>query len=308
MRTGLPVGASSDFIQPFQIEGHGMRGRLVRLSRVADTILGQHAYPDPVARLLAEMLALAAVLAAALKYEGVFTLQATGDGPVRMLVVDLSSEGAMRGYAQFDPDKLAKVALAVASLPRLMGAGYLAFTVDQGMHSDRYQGIVELSGGTLVECVQYYFRQSEQLQAALKVAAECHADGWRVGAMMLQCLPTQGLAGDSSDDAWRRALALMASCGDRELLDADLAAEDLFYRLFHEEGVRAFAKQGIEARCRCSSERVTLMLRSLTPDELRDLSVQGRIVVTCEFCNGKYEFALEDALAAMQEPPHQEAG
>ena len=107
MRTGLPAGERRDFIQPFSIEGHGVRGRLVRLSDVVDRIGTQHAYPDSVAKLLAEMMVLSAVLAAALKYEGVFTLQTKGDGPIKLMVVDITSEGAMRGYAQFDADKVA---------------------------------------------------------------------------------------------------------------------------------------------------------------------------------------------------------
>src|SRR5262247_4204684 len=93
MRTGLPAGERHDFIQPFSIEGHGVRGRLVRLSAVVDRIIRQHAYPDSVAKLLAEMMVLAASLAAALKYEGVFTLQTKGDGPVKLMVVDLTSQG-----------------------------------------------------------------------------------------------------------------------------------------------------------------------------------------------------------------------
>ena len=130
----------------------------------------KHAYPEPVARLLAEMLTVAAALASALKYEGVFTLQTKSEGAVRLMVVDVTSAGAMRGYAQFDADAVAALP-ADASLPRLLGGGYLAFTVDQGEDTDRYQGIVELTGADLVECVQHYFRQSEQLQAGFKLAA-----------------------------------------------------------------------------------------------------------------------------------------
>jgi len=302
MRTGLPVKATSDFIQAFQIEGHGVRGRLVRLFGVANEILSQHAYPEKVARLLAEMMALAAALAAALKYDGIFTLQASGNGPIGMLVVDLTSSGAMRGYAQFNRDRLAEIETQQPdpNLPRLLGSGYLAFTVDQGPETERYQGIVELTGATLVECVQHYFRQSEQLQAGLKVAAEFGQAGWRAAAIMLQRMPGQGmgeLMSDASEDAWRRAFALMASCSDQELLNESLSSEDLLYRLFHEDGVRAFAPQGVEAKCRCSRERVTTILGSLSSDELRELSIDERFIVTCEFCNRQYHFGLQEALS-----------
>src|SRR5579863_5532519 len=158
-----------DLVQPFQIDPFGLRGRLVRLGPLLDEILTRHAYPEPVAVILGEAIVLAAALAGALKYEGVFTLQTKGDGPIRLIVADVTSAGAVRGYAQFDTDAVAAAGPG-ARVPRLLGAGYLAFTVDQGEHTARYQGIVELEGASLAECTHHYFRQSEQVEAGLKVA------------------------------------------------------------------------------------------------------------------------------------------
>jgi len=310
----------SDFVQPFQIEGHGVRGRLVRLDGVASEIVAKHAYPEPVAHLLTEMMALAAILAATLKYEGVFTLQAKGNGAVRVLVADVTSAGAVRGYAQFDRDAVAAIPAASANLMRLTGGGYLAFTVDQGEHAERYQGIVELEGSSLVECIHHYFQQSEQLHAAFKLAIEHHAGGWRAGAIMLQRLPSQGghsvgwtpdgskphdwqggsgditadIDGEEAEDAWRRAVVLMASAQDRELLGPETGINDLLYRLFHEDGVRVFTGHDLKAQCRCSRHRVENVLKSLGEGELDDLAIDGNLVVTCEFCNNEYRFALSD--------------
>src|SRR5260221_9329006 len=182
MRTGLIAESESDIIQPFEIEGLEVRGRLVRLSAVADEILTRHDYPDAVAKQLAEMMALSVVMAAALKYDGIFTLQAKGDGPIKLMVVDLTSGGAMRGYAQFDVEAVAALAPEQHSLPHLLGSGYLAFTVDQGDYTDRYQGIVELTGASLGESIHHYFRQSEQMQAGFKLAAAKIDGHWRSGA------------------------------------------------------------------------------------------------------------------------------
>ena len=301
MKTGLPAAAQRDFIQPFSIEGHGVRGRLIRLSNVVDTIIRQHAYPDSVAKLLAEMMVLAAALGAALKYEGVFTLQTKGDGPIKLMVVDITSAGAMRGYAQFDAAAVAAIPTDQASLPRLHGKGYLAFTVDQGQHTDRYQGIVEMDGATLADCVHHYFRQSEQLKAGFKLATAKTSDGWRAGAIMLQRLPQENvteMAEDVADDAWRRAFILMASCTDKELLDLETPATDILYRLFHEDGVRVQKVQGVEAKCRCSRERVETVLNAMSPAELADLQVDGKLEVTCEFCNTRYDFPVTQFLPA----------
>jgi molecular chaperone Hsp33 len=286
--------AHDDLIQPFKIEGQAVRGRLVRLGPLIDTVLDRHRYPPVVAELLGEMVALAAALAGALKYDGVFTLQTKGDGPIRLMVADVTSDGDVRGYAQFDAERLAAVAATgnggSLSVPRLLGAGYLAFTVDQGSHTERYQGIVELIGATLADCVHHYFQQSEQLDAVVKVAAGRARGGWRAGALMLQRLPPSAGAADDVEDGWRRTLAFMASSTPEELLDAQLAPNDLLYRLFHEDGVRVFSTADLRPGCRCSRERVERVLRSLPDDDLETFKVDGLISVTCEFCSASYDF------------------
>jgi len=295
MRVEIAPQAGADYIRPFQIEALGIRGRAVRLGPVVDEIIRKHAYPEPVARLLADMLTVSAALASALKYEGVFTLQTKSEGAVRLMVVDVTSSGAMRGYAQFDAEAVAALP-ADASLPRLLGGGYLAFTVDQGEDTERYQGIVELTGADLVECVQHYFRQSEQLHAGFKLAAVKQNGAWHSGVIMLQRLPRedQSTAIETDDEAWRRAITLLASCTSRELLDESLPIDDLLYRLFHEDGVRVFKGNTPRAQCRCSRERVGSVLRSLPRGELKDLEIDGALEVTCEFCNSKYRFTDTD--------------
>lgn len=298
------VTADLDVVQPFQLDRSNLRGRLVRLGPALDEILTRHAYPEPVALLLGETITLAAALAAALKYEGIFTLQTKGDGPVSFTVADVTSVGDMRGYASFDADRLA--AAVAAGLPGtlrdLLGKGYLAFTVDQGEHTERYQGIVELAGESLDDAVRHYFRQSEQLATGIKVAVGRDAGGrWVGGAILVQALPDAGAErGEAAhrssveEDDWRRTMVLLGSCTEAELLDAGLPVNDLLYRLFHEEGARVYTRHALRAACRCSRERVATALRSIPRGELEDLKVDGRIAVTCEFCSTEYGFGDAD--------------
>jgi molecular chaperone Hsp33 len=294
-----------DLIQPFKIEGQAVRGRLVRLGPLIESVLERHRYPEVVAELLGEMVALAAALAGALKYDGVFTLQIKGEGPVRLMVADVTSAGEVRGYAQFDAERLDTLTAGgngmPLSVPRLLGAGHLAFTVDQGPHTERYQGIVELAGATLADCVHHYFRQSEQLDAAVKVAAGRRGGGWRAGAIMLQRLPPTAGVAEEVEDGWRRALALMAGSTAAELLDVRLTPNDLLYRLFHEDGVRVFAPSRLQPGCRCSRERVERVLRALPGDDLETFKVDGVITVTCEFCSASYEFD-DGEIASLKAP------
>ena len=176
--TSDPKATDWDRALPFQLDALGVRGRLVRLGPALDAIIERHGYPLAVARPLAEAMVLCAALATSLKYDGIFTLQTRGDGPIRLLVTDLTTDGALRGYAQFDSWKLA-VALGGRQreapegyVPKLFGHGRLAFTVDQGQHTQRYQGVVPLEGATLADCAHTYFRQSEQLPTGIKIAAK----------------------------------------------------------------------------------------------------------------------------------------
>src|SRR6185312_4998080 len=302
-----------DLVQPFQIDAPGLRGRLVRLGPLVDEVLRRHDYPQPVAELLGETLALAAALAGALKYEGVFTLQTKGDGPIRLMVADVTSDGQMRGYAQFDEERLVSALDGPigSPVPRLLGAGYLAFTVDQGPDTERYQGIVELIGGTLADCAHHYFRQSEQLQAGIRLAcgltrAEDGSQRWRAGALMLQRLPEEGGSGngdarefEEAEDDWRRSLFMMGSSRSDELLDPHLAPNDLLFRLFHEDGVRVYPVHVLKAECRCSRARVAGMLKALPRQEVESLKLDDdAVIVTCEFCSAQYRFD-DDDLAAL---------
>ena len=297
----------NNFVQPFQIENRSARGRLVRIGSLIESVTARHEYPWPVTVLLSEMLALTAVVAGALKFDGVLTLQTKGDGPIKTLMADITSDNEMRGYAQFDQQHFHNSNAFGMSLQspvaELLGAGYLAFTVDQGPDTDRYQGIVELVGRTLTDCAHAYFHQSEQLQAVIKLATlPANSPGPGAAALMVQRLPGDGrttMSGDveedEADDAWFRTVALMGSCTNEELLDNDLHPHKLLFRLFHEEGVRVYPTFPVHHVCRCSRERVENIILTLPDEEVQDLlKERGKVEVNCEFCSRNYTFSGED--------------
>jgi molecular chaperone Hsp33 len=199
----------------------------------------------------------------------------------------------MRAYAHFDPER-------VAAEPRgLLGRGHLAMTVDQGPDTERYQGIVPLDGGSLVDAAHVYFRQSEQIPSLLYLGAgelATEAGGklrhtWRAGGIMIQHLPPEGGHGAAHDpDGWERAWHLMETVGYDELLDPMLAPERLLYRLFHEDGVRAGPARPLEHGCRCSRERLRGLIGRFPQDEIATMVEDGEVRVTCEFCGARYAF------------------
>ncbi len=308
-------GRFDDYILPFQLESSGARGRLIRLGHAVNEILSKHDYPEPVLRLLGEAVTLAAMLGASLKIDGKFILQVQADGPVSFLVVHYTYPGHLRGYVSYSKEALARRAADGADAAPLLGKGHLAMTIDPGAGMERYQGIVALTGDTLVDATHEYFAQSEQIPTFIRIAVARHYVGsngsrqgnwaWRAGGLMVQKLTQEGgnpRNGDQpppaedgdDDDDWVRARVLAATVEDHELLDPTLAPERLLYRLFHEEQVRVFDAVPMNAVCNCSHERVEQMLKQFKSQELADMAVDNAITVTCEFCNSHYKFNASD--------------
>lgn len=295
--------------QPFLLYDGAVRGRLVRLNGVAGKVLGSHhAYPDSVSRVLGEAMAAAAALADGLKFDGSFTLQIQGNGPLHTLVTDITSDRVMRGCAQFHDDDLPPVSKANGPGPTLLdllGTGHIAFTVDQGADMERYQGIIELAGTTIGDCIHQYFQQSEQLETAIKIVAgrtdlDDADSSWQASALMVQRMPTEGgqVPSEEDEDAWRTAVILLSSVSDEELLSATLTEEDVLSRLYGTVGGRLLEARDISIGCRCSRDRSAKILASFPIDEVLSMAEDGKVSMTCEFCETVFEFT-EDELNAV---------
>jgi molecular chaperone Hsp33 len=288
-------------VTPFFLPRRPVRGRLVRLGALADALLTRHDNHQVVTRLAGEALALVAALASALKFRGSFSMQAKGDGPVGMLLADCTDTGALRGYARAEPVRLRELLDAgpEPSAALLLGQGYLAFTVDQGSDMERYQGIVTIAGDTLGDMALHYFETSEQLRCFIRIACGRTDAGWRASALILEKVaggsgidPAMNAA--AQEESWRTATTLAATVTDEELLDDGLAPDRLLYRLFHTEGVAADRSRALAYGCRCSRQRLSGILEGFSPDDLDHMTVDGSIVMTCEFCNLAFHFARED--------------
>ena len=298
--------ADDNIVQTFQLDATSLRGRSVRIGKVLDDILTPHDYPNPVAHLVAEMATLALLLSSMLKYEGIFTLQAKGDGPVDLLISDVTSKGEVRACAHYDDERLEHAREQLMALKteetsrnhlaQYLGKGYIAFTVDQGEHAEKYQGVVDLKGSSLIDCVQHYFIQSEQIDSGIKMAIGLRDGKWRGGGIMLQKMPEDDgysgtLRGNLDEDDWRRSMILLESTTEDELLDSDLHSNALLHRLFHEEGVRVFEPVDITKTCRCSEEKVLGMLRMMSAEDLDYMQLEnGSIEIKCEFCSQSYSY------------------
>jgi molecular chaperone Hsp33 len=300
---------NDDTILPFQVGDTSVRGRVVRLGPTVNEILSRHAFPEPLSMLLGEAAALVAMLGASLKFDGKLILQAQGDGPVSMMVADYTAGGALRATASFPDGNEETIAKAQGpELHYLLAKGHMVMTIDQGPEMERYQGVVQLEGPDLATATVNYFKQSEQIPTAVKLAVGKFSlpgeePQWRAGGIMIQFMPGEGgtrergeaeLRRSEDEETWNNAEALLSTAKPDELLDPSLAPDELLYRLYHENGVRVFDPLPAHFECTCSREKIQNVLDRYKQEDLQDMAGEdGRIEVSCDFCREPYIFELE---------------
>jgi molecular chaperone Hsp33 len=291
---------SDNTLTPFYLEKSSVRGRFVRIPSLAKDILARHKYPEMIHRTLTELIALSIALAGAFKYEGIFTLQVQGQpetpetegaprilgAPVRFMVVDVSSNGTVRACANFDEGYLSLLGKN-PSIHALFRQGHLAYTIDQGENTERYQGIVELEGATLVECLQHYFKKSDQLETSFYVTS--NADHGAV-CVMLQKLPFDQEVDTDDYDGWFTANALLSTLKKEEALNLELPPEQLIHRMFWQEGLEVYDAKSFSFGCRCSRGKIEAVLATLPAEDKITMIKNGVISVSCDYCSELYVF------------------
>jgi molecular chaperone Hsp33 len=272
----------NDTLQRFIFEGAPIRGEIAHLNATWRAVLERHDYPPVLRRILGELMAAGALLAATLKFEGSIILQLQGNGPVKLIVVECTSEQTLRATA-----KWTGTLEDTAGLDTLLGEGRFVITLVPGEGRPTYQGVVAIDAAGVAASLEHYMQTSEQLDTRLWLAAgDDHAAG-----LLLQKLPARE---EPDQDSWNRATKLAETITDPELLQ--LPAQRLLHRLYHAEDIRLFEPRPVSFRCSCSNERVGAMLRMLGYAEVRSiLEERDAVEVTCEFCNRAYRYDRVDA-------------
>lgn len=271
-------------IQRFSFDNSNVRGERVLLNDAYQEIIKRKQYPLALEKLLGEFVAAIALLRDIVKIDGVLSIQAKGYGFLSTLMTECDEHQNLRGIAQWDDSQEVP---EVISLKEVLKGGYLAITI-QPRNGQRYQGIVEIVGDTLSECLEQYFSQSEQLPSRVWLAA----NGAQCGGLFLQRLPEEQ-AKEGDEDAWERLTHLASTVKEDELLG--LETGELLHRLYHEEEVRLYDTKVMQFGCSCSRQRTLDAVMSLGTEEIRELLIeQGSVKVDCQFCAEKYEFTEGD--------------
>jgi molecular chaperone Hsp33 len=281
-----------DCLHRFLFEEFPIRGHLVHLDAAWRALIEHREYPAIVRDTLGEAVAASLLLAATIKFDGVLSLQLQGAGPVHLMLAQCTSGLGVRGLARYQGEPAPPA--QVPGVAGLLGPGNLTVTLETEDKSQRYQGIVPITGERLAESLQIYFENSEQLPTRLWL----HADAHGASGMLLQRLPGAGSGARTADpalvdDAWRRVQLIGETLTPAEL--AGLKDTEILHRLFNEDDVRLYEPSPVYFRCRCSRERVSGMLQGLGEAETRSvLAERGEVEVRCDFCNRAYVFDAVD--------------
>lgn len=266
----------------FLFDDMPVRGLHMRVQEVWQHIVSRKHYPLAIRRALGELLAAGALLSSNLKIDGTLILQVQGQGILKMLVVEATSDNTLRAVARWDEN--ANVA-DDADLVHLLGEnGIFAITL-QPKEGEQWQGIVPLEGKNIAQMLMNYMERSEQLQTHIALAANDET----VSGLLLQKLPEKEL----DENAWQHVKTLAQTVDSSELLQLD--AEHLLYRLYHETPPRIFPAEHLEFACTCSRGKVSDMLLMLGAEEVgKVIAEEGSVTINCDFCNERYTFDETD--------------
>ncbi len=275
----------ADIRTRFIFDDMPVRGLHVRLENVWKHIVGQKHYPAAIRRALGELLAAGALLSGNLKTDGTLIVQVQGQGRLKMLVVEATSDQTVRATARWD--ETAEIN-DDESLTDLLGSNSVFVLTLQPKDAEPWQGVVPLEGGSIAQMLINYTKRSEQLDTQIVLASSDDA----CGGLLVQRLP------ETEPDAasWEHVGTLVQTLTPEELTGLD--AQHVLYRLFHETPPRVFDPESIEFACTCSRGKVSDMLLMLGGEEVGGVvAEQGSIQIDCDFCHAKYVFDEADVNA-----------
>jgi molecular chaperone Hsp33 len=279
-----------DVLNRYIFNDHHVRGEMVQLKDTYQGILHGHDYPISVKNLLGELLAATCLLTATLKFDGEITVQLQGDGPLSYASIGGNNSQEMRGIAKLNKEIPLNVSL---SLAELIGKGVMIITI-RPFDGEPYQGVVALEQATLAQCVEHYFEASEQIPT--KVWLFINSEQQLAAGSLIQLLPDGdgSLANrDKMDNDFDHLCQLTNTIKSNEIFE--LEAQGLLFRLYHQEKVELFPVQAVSHVCGCSKEKCLTAISQMNSEELVEiLKEQGKMSMTCDYCNTVYEFFEED--------------
>jgi molecular chaperone Hsp33 len=281
----------SYFLQATAAEGN-LRGAVVVTTSVVEKARQVHATFPTATAALGRTMSGAALLAANLKDKDKITVRIMGDGPIGGIIVDVDSEGAIRGYVQNPEADLPLNEKGKLAVGEVVGKqGYVYVTKDLGL-KEPYNSSCPLVSGEIGEDLTAYLYHSEQVPSAVGVGVLVNPDHsvQAAGGFLVQLLP--GADKELMEEMDRRIAELPPVT---KMLTDGLGGEEILEKIFSGFNPIIYTRKPLAFKCRCSRERLEQILLTLGEKEIKAMiEEQKGAELRCHFCNQLYNFTEED--------------
>ena len=168
--------------------------------------------------------------------------------------------------------------------------GFLTVIKDLNL-KEPYIGQTPIITGEIAEDLTSYYAISEQLPSvcALGVLVNPDLSIKKAGGFIIQLLPT---ALDDTIDAIERCISDIPSV--TQMLSDGMTPEEICHRVLSEFELEVLDESHPVYKCNCSRERVEGALISTGLETLKELELEEKTEVNCQFCDKKYVFSGSD--------------
>lgn len=241
---------------------------------------------------LGRVMIVSSMIASTLKsYEDRLTIQIKGDGPLGNIVVCANSALELKGYITNPEVELPLNNEGKLDVSKGIGLGTLTLIKDIGL-KDPYVGTCELLTGEIGDDFAYYFNVSEQTPSVVSVGVLIGKDGnvQKAGGYIIQPLP------DCEDKVIDKLESINIKLpAMTELMSEGRTIDDIVVNATGDEKIETLYSGEVKVKCDCSLERIQNTVVALGKEEsLKVLEENGKLELTCNFCNSKYNFTKED--------------
>ena len=219
------------------------------------------------------------------------TLRLNGGGPSGTVMAVSDCWGNARGYVT---NPVVEIPLNAKGKLDVAGAvgrdGFLTVIKDLNL-KEPYIGQTPIISGEIAEDITSYYAISEQLPSvcALGVLVNPDLSIKKAGGFIIQLLPT---AFDDTIDAVERCISDIPSV--TQMLSDGMTPEEICHRVLSEFELEVLDESFPTYKCNCSKERVEGALISTGLETLKELALEKKTEVNCQFCEKKYVFSGSD--------------
>lgn len=202
----------------------------------------------------------------------VLTLQISGDGPARGLIVTADSRGRVKGYAGNPSADLPLNAQGKLDVGGAIGKGTLRVIRDLGL-KEPYNGNCELLTGEIAEDLAYYYNVSEQTPSAVGLGVLVNPDCSvkAAGGFIIQLMP------DTPDEVIARLEQKISEIDSiTAMMAKDLSPEAILKTILGELDLVMNDRLAVTFYCDCDQEKVSRALAAIGKKDMDEMIADGK--------------------------------